>query len=129
VLEALLRLLHPLMPFITEALWRRAAPVAGVTGETIMLQPYPEPGWARDEQAEAEMAWVQAFILGVRQVRGEMNIAPGKPLAVLLQDAAARDLAWLEANQQLLLRLARLASIARLPGACAAGRDGAARAR
>jgi len=119
VLEALLRLLHPLMPFVTEALWRRAAPVAGIEGETIMRQPYPEPGdWVRDEPAEAEMAWVQAFILGVRQVRGEMNIAPGKPLAVLLQDAAPRDLAWLEANEQLLLRLARLEGVESLaPGA------------
>jgi valyl-tRNA synthetase len=112
LLEALLRLLHPLMPFVTEALWRRAAPLAGVAGDTIMRQPYPDPGaWARDEAAEVEMAWVQAFILGVRQVRGEMNIAPGKPLAVLLQDASPRDLAWLAANEQLLLRLARLDSI------------------
>jgi valyl-tRNA synthetase len=112
VLEALLRLLHPLMPFITDALWRRAAPAAGVAGETVMLQPYPDAaGYARDEQAEAEMAWVQAFILGMRQVRGEMNIAPGKPLDVLLQDAGARELAWLESSEQLLLRLARLASI------------------
>jgi valyl-tRNA synthetase len=112
VLEALLRLLHPLMPFITESLWRRAAPLAGIDGETIMRQPYPDPvAWPRDAQAEAEMAWVQAFILGVRQVRGEMNIAPGKPLAVLLQDATARDLSWLEANETLLLRLARLESI------------------
>ena len=119
VLEALLRLLHPLMPFVTEALWRRAAPVAGITGETVMKQPYPEPGsWVRDEPAEAEMAWVQALILGVRQVRGEMNIAPGKPLAVLLQDATPRDLAWLEANEQLLLRLARLEAVESLaPGA------------
>jgi valyl-tRNA synthetase len=112
LLEALLRLLHPLMPFVTEALWRRAAPLAGIAGDTIMRQPYPQPGaWARDEAAEAEMAWVQAFILGMRQVRGEMNIAPGKPLAVLLQDASPRDLAWLEAHEQLLLRLARLDSI------------------
>ncbi len=119
VLEALLRLLHPLMPFITEALWRRAAPLAGLAGETIMRQPYPDAAaWPRDAQAEAEMAWVQSFILGVRQVRGEMNIAPGKPLAVLLQDATARDLSWLGANEPLLLRLARLESIEALaPGA------------
>ena len=111
-LEALLRLLHPLMPFITEALWRRAAPIAGVAGETIMRQPYPDAGaYPRDEQAETEMAWVQAFVLGVRQVRGEMNIAPGKPLAVLLQDSGPRDLACLAANEPLLLRLARLESI------------------
>ena len=115
-LEALLRLLHPLMPFITEALWRRAAPIAGVGGESIMLQPYPEAAvWPRDAQAETEMAWVQAFVLGLRQVRGEMNIPPGKPLAVLLQDAAPADLECLAANRALLMRLARLESVEVLP--------------
>jgi valyl-tRNA synthetase len=115
-LEALLRLLHPLMPFITEALWRRAAPIATVAGESVMLQPYPVAGaWPRDLHAEAEMAWVQAFVLGMRQVRGEMNIAPGKLLAVLLQDAGPADLECLEANRALLLRLARLESVAVLP--------------
>jgi valyl-tRNA synthetase len=121
VLEALLRLLHPLVPFITEALWLRAAPVAGIAGDTVMLQPYPEPAdYPRDADAEADIAWLQAFVLGVRQVRGEMNIAPGKPLAVLLQDAGPRDLACLAANEQLLLRLARLESVLPLaPGAAA----------
>jgi valyl-tRNA synthetase len=77
-----------------------------------MLQSYPDAAdYPRDQQAEAEMAWVQAFILGMRQVRAEMNIAPGKPLAVLLQDAGERELAWVESSEQLLLRLARLTSI------------------
>jgi valyl-tRNA synthetase len=112
VLEALLRLLHPLMPFITEALWQRAAPLAAVTGDTVMLQSYPHSAdYPRDEPAEAEMAWLQGFVLGVRQVRGEMNIAPGKPLPVLLQDAGTRDLAWLEAHRGLLSGLARLESV------------------
>jgi valyl-tRNA synthetase len=120
-LEALLRLLHPLAPFITEALWRRVAPVAGIPGDTIMLQPYPEPeAWPRDEAAEAEMGWIQGFVLGVRQVRGEMNIPSGRPFAVLLQDSEAQDQAWLEANEAMLLRLARLESIELLaPGAMA----------
>jgi len=111
-LEALLRLLHPVMPFITEALWQKAAPLVGVNGETIMRQPYPDVAdYPRDTQAETQMAWVQAFVLGVRQVRGEMNIAPGKPLKVLLQDADESELACLAANETLLLRLARLESI------------------
>jgi len=121
VLEALLRLLHPIMPFITEALWRRVAPVAGVGGETVMLQPYPAPDdYPRDEAAEAEMAWVQAFILGVRQVRGEMNIAPGRPLEVLLQDASEQDLGWLRANEPLLVKLGRIAAIEPLAAGAAA---------
>jgi valyl-tRNA synthetase len=116
VLEALLRLLHPLMPFITEALWRRAAPLAGIDGETVMLQPYPRASaWPRDPQAEAATGWIQAFVLGIRQVRGEMNIAPGRPLAVLLQDAGPRDLEWLAANRELLKRMARLESVVPLP--------------
>ena len=116
VLEALLRLLHPLMPFITDAIWRRVAPVAGVEGDTVMSQPYPEaPAWPRDEAAEAEMAWVQAFILGIRQIRGEMEISPGKPLPVLLQDASPRDVEWLDRHRVLIERLARLESVEVLP--------------
>ena len=116
-----MRLLHPIMPFITEALWRRVAPVAGVGGETVMLQPYPAPDdYPRDEAAEAEMAWVQAFILGVRQVRGEMNIAPGRPLEVLLQDASEQDLGWLRANEPLLVKLGRIAAIEPLAAGAAA---------
>ncbi len=112
VLEALLRLLHPLMPFITEALWRRVAPLAAIEGDTVMLQPYPDPArYPRDPAAEAELAWVQALVLGVRQVRGEMNIAPGRRLAVLLQDATQRDADWLARHRALLLQLARLESI------------------
>jgi valyl-tRNA synthetase len=121
VLEALLRLLHPLMPFITDAIWRRVAPVAGVTGETVMTQPCPDgQAWPRDEDAEAEMAWVQGFILGIRQIRGEMEIAPGKPLPVLLQDAGGRDVEWLERHRVLLERLGRLASVDVLPAGEAA---------
>ena len=112
VLEALLRLLHPLMPFITEELWQRAAPVAGVAGDTVMLQAYPAAAdYPPDAAAEEEMAWVQGFVLGMRQVRGEMNIAPGKALPVLLQEPSARDLEWLAANRTLLASLARLESV------------------
>ncbi|MDD3449490.1 MAG: valine--tRNA ligase, partial [Gammaproteobacteria bacterium] len=76
VLEALLRLAHPLMPFITEEIWQRVAPLAGKSGSTIMLQPYPQAEAGKeDAQAVADMEWVQAFIIGVRSIRGEMNIA------------------------------------------------------
>jgi valyl-tRNA synthetase len=92
VLEAALRLLHPLMPFITEEIWQRIAPLAGVDGATIMLQPYPIAESEKiDENAETDIEWLKAFILGVRQIRGEMNIAPGKLLPLLLQDGSADD--------------------------------------
>ncbi len=117
VLEALLRALHPLMPFITEELWQRSAPAAGITGTTVMLQPYPAAdAWPADAEAEAELAWLQAFVLGIRQIRGEMDIAPSRSLPVLLQDAQAEDRARLARHGPWLRQLARLESIDVLDG-------------
>ena len=112
VLEAWLRLLHPIMPFITEELWQRVAPLAGKSGDTIMLQPWPQPEEERiDPAAEAELAWVQQFIMGVRQIRSEMNIKPGQPLPVLLQNGNDSDRERLQRNQTFLESLARLESV------------------
>jgi len=92
VLEAILRLLHPLMPFVTEDLWQRVAPLAGKAGPTIMLQPYPTAQPEKiDETAEADVEWLKAFILGVRQIRSGMDISPKITLPLLVQDAAAAD--------------------------------------
>lgn len=116
VLETLLRLAHPIMPFITEEIWQRIAPLAGkpvIEGEsTIMLEPYPCADESRiDSDADAEMEWVKAFVLGIRSIRGEMDIAPGRPLPVLIQDASERDRAVLESHRATLHALARLESI------------------
>ena len=114
VLEALLRALHPLIPFITEEIWQRVAPLTGPVADdaSIMLQPYPAAAdFPSDEGAESELAWIQQFVLGVRQIRGEMDIAPGKPLAVLLQDASTEDAAMLAKHSLYLEQLARLDSI------------------
>jgi valyl-tRNA synthetase len=109
VLEAALRLLHPLMPFITEEVWQRVAPLAGVDGQTIMLQPYPLAETGKiDEAAEADIEWLKTFILGVRQIRGEMNIAPGKPLPLLVQNAGADDRARLAKMEKAIEFLARV---------------------
>ncbi len=116
VLESLLRLLHPLMPFITEEIWQQVAPRAGIAGETIMLQPYPvssdEAG--RDDYVAAvdDIEWVRAFILGVRQIRGEMDISPGKPLPVVLQHATELDAKRAADNALLLEKVGRVESIA-----------------
>jgi valyl-tRNA synthetase len=111
-LETLLRLLHPLVPFITEEIWGEIAPRAGVHGATIMLQPFPQRSPAlEDAAAEEELAWVQQFILGIRQIRGEMDIAPGKALPVLLQHASARDRELLALHSHLLERVGRIASV------------------
>jgi valyl-tRNA synthetase len=112
VLETLLRLLHPLMPFITEEIWQTLNDRAKVDGETIMLQPFPKSSDEfKDDQAEAEMRWVMQFILGIRQIRGEMDISPGKPLPVLLENAGDDDRALAERHAELLQRVGRVESV------------------
>ncbi|MBD9358391.1 valine--tRNA ligase [Methylomonas albis] len=112
VLETVLRLAHPIMPFITEEIWQRVGPLAGVTAATIMLQPYPESDRAAiNTDAETQVQWAMDFILGIRRIRGEMNIAPGKPLNVLLQNGSAADQAYLKEGESYLLKLGRLESI------------------
>jgi len=112
VLEALLRLMHPIMPFITEEIWRRVAPLAGASGETIMRQAYPEAGaWPEDQAAERELDWIKGFVLGIRQVRGEMNISPGRALPVVLQEASASDRRYASLHGRFLTRIVRLQDI------------------
>ncbi len=112
ILEALQRALHPIMPFITEEIWQRAAPLAGRAGPTVMLAPYPLPeAFPADEASEREVAWIQALILAVRQIRGEMNINPSKRIPVLLQGASAEDRACLASHRPYLERLAGIDSI------------------
>ena len=115
VLESILRLLHPIMPFITEEIWQQTAERAGIEGETIMLRPYPE---AQDEKndpgAVEDIEWVKQFILGLRQIRGEMDISPGKFLPVLLQQASEQDKQRVEQNLLLLRRVGRVESVAEL---------------
>ncbi|MFW3615046.1 valine--tRNA ligase [Billgrantia antri] len=115
VLEAILRLAHPMMPFISEEIWQRVAPLAGkATGdgsESIMAQPWPQPENDKlDEAATRDIEWLKGVIVAVRNVRAEMNIAPGKPLDVLLTKGSAADRERLEANRLFLSKLAKLAS-------------------
>ncbi len=112
ILEALQRALHPIMPFITEAIWQRAAPLAGRAGETVMRAPYPLPGeFPSDAASEREVGWIQALVLAVRQIRGEMNISPSRRIPLLLRGASAQDLTDLERHRAYLERLAGLESI------------------
>ncbi len=111
-LEAILRLLHPLMPFITEEIWQQIAARAGIDGDTIMYRPYPAADdGAADDAAVADIEWVMQFILGIRQIRGEMDISPGKPLPVLLQNAGATDRDRAARHATLLQRVGRIASV------------------
>ena len=112
VLENALRLLHPLMPFITEEIWHRVAPLAGKSGDTLMLQPYPSADdTIIDQTAMTEMSWLMEFILGVRKIRGEMNIAPRKLLPVLLQNYSAQDQIRVERTRTYTSFLSALESI------------------
>jgi valyl-tRNA synthetase len=107
VLEALQRALHPVMPFITEEIWQRVAPLAGRAGPTVMLAPYPRAGeFPPDESAEREVSWLKSFILGVRQIRGEMNISPSRRIPLLYRNASAHERALIERHRAWLERLA-----------------------
>ncbi|MBW3139554.1 valine--tRNA ligase [Ferrimonas balearica] len=117
VLEGLLRLMHPLMPYITEEIWQTVAPMIGKGGDTIMLMPYPEfDDSLVNESAKAELEWIKQFIVAVRNVRGELNVGPSKPLNVLLKNAGEQELARIDANRIMLTRLANLESIEVLEG-------------
>lgn len=92
VLEKLLRLAHPIIPFITEEIWQKVKGFAGVSGDTIMLQPYPqcEPSQI-DEQAEQQINWLKEIIIAVRNIRAECNIAPSKELELLLRNLTSAE--------------------------------------
>ncbi|MFH7565397.1 valine--tRNA ligase [Oceanimonas smirnovii] len=116
VLETLLRLAHPIMPYITEEIWQRVAPLAGRGGETIMLAAYPEVDAAeQDEQAMADLEWVKRFIVSIRNLRAEMNIPPGQALSVLLRPAGD-DARRATDNDAFLKAMAKLDSITLLAG-------------
>jgi len=90
VLECSLRTLHPFMPFITEEIWQRLREPLEIEGETIMLQPFPEAG-DTDAQAEDDIEWLQRVLQGVRNIRAELNVAPGKMLDVVFQAGTDSD--------------------------------------
>jgi valyl-tRNA synthetase len=112
VLEALLRLLHPIIPFVTEEIWEQVSQRAGIEGDTIMLRPYPEASDdAVDDDAVADIEWVKQFVLGIRQIRGEMDISPGKALTVVLQHASELDRQRAGQHSHLLKRVGRVEMI------------------
>ena len=112
VLEVILRLAHPFMPFITEEIWQRIKAQAGVSGETLMLQPWPVANESRiDAAAEGDIEWVKQLMLGVRQIRGEMKISMAKRIDIIVANASAEDLRRLADFEPLLSKLAKLESV------------------
>ena len=117
VLEVILRLAHPFMPFITEEIWQRIKTQAGKQGDTLMLQPWPLANESRiDAAAEADIEWVKQLMLGVRQIRGEMKISMAKRIDIIVQNASAEDLRRLSDFEPLLNKLAKLESVRVLAG-------------
>ncbi|MFV2059259.1 MAG: valine--tRNA ligase [Gammaproteobacteria bacterium] len=112
VLETLLRLAHPIIPYITEEIWQRIAPLAAKTGDSIMLQPYPiHDAELIDEAAEDDISWVKSFIVGIRQIRSGMNIAPRKKLPIILQHGSEQDKHRLEQYENYLIDIGIIENI------------------
>ncbi|MDX7986875.1 valine--tRNA ligase [Xenorhabdus sp. 12] len=120
VLEGLLRLAHPIIPFITETIWQRVKVVKGIDADTIMLQSFPEFSQEKvDELALNDLEWIKEAIIAVRNIRAEMNIAPSKPLEVLLRDANEDAQRRVAENLNFIQAMGRLSAVTVL----AAGED------
>ncbi|RLL28759.1 valine--tRNA ligase [Acinetobacter cumulans] len=112
VMEASLRLAHPLMPYLTEEIWQTLAPKLNISGETIMLAQYPVAEQALiNEQAEADMQWLQGLIGAVRNIRGEMGLGNARLLPVLLQNTTDAEKAQISRIEPLFKALAKVESI------------------
>ncbi|XQA77634.1 valine--tRNA ligase [Xanthomonas sacchari] len=114
VLETLLRLLHPLTPFLTEELWQQVAPRLGIAAPTISLQPYPEAAAmdvATYAGAAADVEWLKAMVSALRRVRSELQVAPSRQVPLLLQGGQAEDRARIERFAAQLRFLLKLESI------------------
>ncbi|WP_448187613.1 valine--tRNA ligase [Azospirillum sp. sgz301742] len=115
VLDEVLHLLHPIMPFITEELWEQLG--EGRTNRLISAA-WPEYGpEVVDSAARAEMDWVVRLISSVRSMRSEMNVPPAAQIELKLKDASAESLKRLATHRDLILRMGRLASVEPLDGA------------
>jgi valyl-tRNA synthetase len=106
-------MLHPLMPFITEEIWQRVGPLAGRGGETIMLAPYPLAGeYSVDAEAERQVALLQAVVLGVRQIRGELDVPQSRTTPVYVRSDHAGDAGAIAALGSTIARVGNLESLA-----------------
>ncbi|MCD9124307.1 valine--tRNA ligase [Luteimonas fraxinea] len=127
VLESLLRLLHPLIPFVTEELWRQVAPRVGITDATISLRPYPAPDSdliALCAQATTDVEWLKQMVTALRRVRSELGVSPGKQVPLLVQagsDASRARLQRFDSQLKFLNRLERIDAVDGDPPPAATG--------
>ena len=111
-LEKSLRLLHPFMPYITEEIWQKVAPLVSKADGSIMTQAYPGPNLdSSDKEAEDHIEWLKGVILAIRNIRGEMDISPAKSINVILRNGSPQDQKKLEDYRPYLQKLAKLKTI------------------
>ncbi len=111
-LEAILRLAHPIIPFVTEALWQKVAPVAGLPGESVAVARYPEAQPEKiDEAAIAYVGRIKQMIDACRTLRGEMGVSPAQRLPLLAVASSADEAQFLRANAAVLQNLAKLSEV------------------
>ncbi|SMN13111.1 Valyl-tRNA synthetase [Bathymodiolus heckerae thiotrophic gill symbiont] len=116
VLNEIVTLLHPIIPFITEEIFEQCSTLLGQDNSSLMRKSYPKvDSQLISTSSEAEIQWLQTFILGVRQIRGEMNISPNKPLHCFVQDFNAIDEAYLDNNANILNALSKMQTLDKLP--------------
>ena len=112
VLSETLILLHPIIPFITEEIFEQCQGLINNSTERLISQSFPETDSSLiDAKAESEIVWLKEFILGIRQIRGEMNIAPRKPLPCFVQDLNQLDKTYIKNSESIIFTLAKLQSI------------------
>lgn len=109
VFDTLLKLLHPIIPYITEEIWQTIKPLVGNSNDTIMLEPFPIANESLiDDAVSAALEWVKTFIIGIRKIRSEMDIPPNKPLPILLQNWTKQDQARFQDNAIFINALAKV---------------------
>ena len=111
-LEAILRLAHPIIPFVTEALWQKVAPVAGLPGESVAVARYPEAQPEKiDEAAIAYVGRIKQMIDACRTLRGEMGVSPAQRLPLLAVASSDDEAQFLRTNAAVLQNLAKLSEV------------------
>ncbi|MDD7806011.1 MAG: valine--tRNA ligase [Endozoicomonas sp. (ex Botrylloides leachii)] len=116
VLESIIRMVHPFMPYISEEIWQNIKSLAGINGETIMTQAFPEAEHQLiNDQAEQDIEWLKSFIISIRTIRAELNLGPAKPLNVLLRNTSKNDENRLGKNKAFLMSMAKLSDVKILP--------------
>ena len=112
VLSETLVLLHPIIPFITEEIFEQSQKLQSNSTGKLISQPFPEPNKdLLNTEAEAEIDWLKEFILGIRKIRGEMNISPGKPLPCFVKNHSSKDQSYIDNNKAMLFALAKLDTV------------------